>query len=87
MTSAIWVTIGFAGQALFGLRFIVQWIASERKGYSIVPPLFWYLSVPAGILLVAYVCWRRDPVFIVSETACLGIFIRNAILLHSKPER
>ncbi|HEY0440100.1 MAG TPA: lipid-A-disaccharide synthase N-terminal domain-containing protein, partial [Xanthobacteraceae bacterium] len=32
-----WVAIGFLAQALFSARFLVQWIASERAGRSVLP--------------------------------------------------
>ncbi len=79
-----WYMVGFIGQALFGLRFVVQWLASEKAGHSVIPPLFWYISVPAGLILVAYAVWRQDPVFIVNEAICVIIFIRNVVMLRNE---
>ncbi len=84
MTSGWWTAVGFGGQILFGLRFVAQWIASERKGYSVVPPVFWLLSVPAGFMIFLYAIWRRDPVFVVGEGACILIFMRNIWFLTGK---
>jgi lipid-A-disaccharide synthase-like uncharacterized protein len=80
--ATFWLTLGFIGQALFALRFVVQWLASEKAGESVIPPLFWYISVPAGLILVAYAVWRQDPVFIVNEALCVAIFIRNVIMVR-----
>jgi len=82
--AAFWVTLGFIGQALFGLRFVVQWLASEKAGQSVIPPMFWYISVPAGLILVAYAVWRQDPVFIVNEAICVIIFVRNVVMLRNE---
>jgi lipid-A-disaccharide synthase-like uncharacterized protein len=79
-----WMTVGFVGQALFGLRMLVQWLASERARASVVPPLFWYISVPAGLLLFAYAAWRQDPVFILNEGVCVLIFIGNVFKLRKE---
>ena len=85
MAAIFWICAGFVGQALFGLRFVIQWLASEKAGHSVVPPSFWYVSVPAGAILVAYAIWRQDPVFILHESATLVIFVRNVFLLR-RPE-
>ena len=84
MTS-FWIALGFLGQALFGLRLVVQWLASEREKRYVVPASFWYLSVPAGVILLIYAIWRRDPVFIVNEAVCLVIFIRNIVMTRKVP--
>jgi len=47
-----WIAIGFAGQALFSARFLIQWIASERARKSVVPKLFWYFSIAGGATLL-----------------------------------
>jgi lipid-A-disaccharide synthase-like uncharacterized protein len=68
-----WVLLGFVAQALFTGRFLVQWIASERVGKSVVPIAFWFLSIGGGLLLLVYALYRRDPVFIVGQA--LGVFV------------
>lgn len=82
-----WVAAGFLGQALFGARFLVQWLYSERQGKSVVPHLFWYLSVAGGVLLLAYAIHRREIVFILGEALTLSIFLRNVQFLHRRPEQ
>jgi lipid-A-disaccharide synthase-like uncharacterized protein len=82
MQNMIWIGIGLAGQALFTARFLVQWIASEHAGRSIVPLVFWWLSLAGGMTLLAYALWRRDPVFILGQSAGLLVYSRNLVLLR-----
>ena len=72
-----WVALGFVAQALFSMRFLVQWIASERAGRSVIPLAFWMFSIGGGILLFFYALWRRDPVFIAGQGLGLFIYLRN----------
>src|SRR5881227_1312523 len=72
-----WVALGFVAQALFSMRFLVQWIASERAGRSIIPTTFWIFSIAGGVLLFAYSLYRRDPVFIAGQGLGLFIYLRN----------
>jgi len=74
---ALWLAIGFLGQALFSLRFIVQWVASERERRSVIPVLFWYFSLAGGVTLLAYAIHRKDPVFIVGQASGLFVYLRN----------
>ena len=78
----IWLGIGFAAQLLFSARFLVQWLASERAGKSIVPLLFWYLSIAGSTLLLAYSIYRRDPVFILGQSMGIFIYTRNLYLIR-----
>lgn len=77
-----WLGLGFTAQFLFASRFIIQWIASERAGRSIIPVLFWYLSIVGGALLLLYAIWRRDPVFILGQSTGLFVYGRNLYLIH-----
>jgi len=79
----LWIVIGFIEQGLFSARFLVQWIASERRRRSIVPQAFWYFSGAGGALLLAYAIHRRDPVFIVGQGAGLVVYLRNLQLLRA----
>lgn len=76
-----WWLIGFGGQLIFGARFLVQWIASERAGRSVVPLVFWYLSIVGGLLMLAYACFRVDPVFILGQSVGAFIYARNLQLI------
>lgn len=79
-----WVVIGFIGQFLFGSRFFVQWIVSEKRGESVIPEIFWYLSMAGSIILMVYAIYRRDPVFIVGQCSGLFIYARNIMLIYKK---
>ncbi|ARS52934.1 lipid-A-disaccharide synthase N-terminal domain-containing protein [Kushneria konosiri] len=83
-SAALWITIGLLGQALFSARFIVQWLASERARRSIVPHLFWYLSIGGGLILLMYAIYRRDPVFIIGQGSGLFIYVRNLMLIQKE---
>lgn len=83
----IWVGVGFVGQALFSGRFLVQWIASERAGKSVVPLAFWFLSVLGGAVLLAYAIWREDPVFILGQAGGLIVYSRNLVLIYKERTR
>jgi len=76
-TDQIWIAIGFAGQALFSARFIVQWIYSEKHKRSVIPVAFWWFSLAGGAVLLTYAIWRRDPVFIAGQAGGLFIYLRN----------
>lgn len=72
-----WVALGFIAQALFTMRFVVQWIASERAGKSVIPFAFWLFSISGGVLLLAYALYRKDPVFIAGQSLGVFIYLRN----------
>ena len=69
--------LGFIGQFFFSMRFIVQWIASEKHKKSIVPLTFWIFSVLGSSLLLIYAIYRKDPVFILGQAPNLLIYFRN----------
>jgi lipid-A-disaccharide synthase-like uncharacterized protein len=81
---AVWLALGFLGQALFALRLLVQWWRSERAGKSVVPIEFWYLSVGGGVLLLAYALYRRDPVFTIGQLTGIFVYLRNLHLIHQE---
>jgi lipid-A-disaccharide synthase-like uncharacterized protein len=72
-----WVALGFVAQGFFTMRFLVQWIASERARKSVVPVAFWFFSIGGGLLLLIYALYRRDPVFIAGQALGLVVYIRN----------
>ena len=79
-----WLVLGFFAQFLFSMRFIVQWIASERQKKSVVPVQFWYFSIGGSLLLLIYAIHRKDPVFILGQSMGLFIYFRNLMLIYSK---
>jgi lipid-A-disaccharide synthase-like uncharacterized protein len=83
-TASTWLVVGFAGQAIFTARFLVQWVASERRRDSVVPVAFWWLSLAGGFLLLAYACSRHDPVIIVGQGLGTIVYIRNLALVKKK---
>jgi lipid-A-disaccharide synthase-like uncharacterized protein len=83
----MWLLIGFAGQALFSARFIIQWLRSEREKKSVVPVAFWYFSLAGGAALTLYAIHRADPVFIVGQALGLFIYLRNLWLIYKEPHR
>ena len=72
-----WVVLGFAAQALFTMRFLVQWLASERAGHSVIPLAFWWFSIGGGLLLLVYALYRKDPVFIAGQAFGVFVYLRN----------
>jgi lipid-A-disaccharide synthase-like uncharacterized protein len=72
-----WVLLGYAGQSLFAMRFLVQWVASERVGRSVIPVAFWFFSIGGGMLLFGYALYIRDPVFILGQGFGLFVYLRN----------
>jgi lipid-A-disaccharide synthase-like uncharacterized protein len=81
-TEQVWVAVGLLGQVLFSARFIIQWIASERRRESVVPRQFWYLSLAGALITLSYAIHRRDPVFILGYAPGLFIYARNIYFIH-----
>lgn len=74
---ALWLVIGFAAQLMFAMRFLVQWIYTERARQSVVPEAFWYFSIIGGVMLLTYAIYRMDPVFILGQAMGLVVYCRN----------
>ena len=85
-TEQLWVGVGLFGQALFSARFIVQWIASERRKQSVVPRQFWYLSLAGALITLSYAIYRLDPVFILGYAPGLFIYARNIYFIRKEPD-
>ena len=78
ITNANWgVLIGYIAQAMFAMRFVVQWIASERAGRSVIPTAFWVFSIGGGLMLLGYALYRKDPVFIIGQAFGVFVYLRN----------
>src|SRR6476646_4071695 len=71
------ILIGYVAQSLFAMRFVVQWIASERVGKSVIPTAFWVISIGGGLMLLGYALYRKDPVFIIGQACGLFVYLRN----------
>ena len=83
----IWLGIGFFGQGLFFSRWIIQWIASERKAASQMPIAFWYMSLLGGLIVLAYAIHRRDPVFIAGQGIGAFVYLRNLMLIYKNRKK
>ena len=76
-----WIVIGLVGQSFFFSRFLLQWIASEKKGHSTIPNSFWYFSIAGSAFLLAYAIYRKDPIFILGQSVNQFVYVRNLILI------
>ncbi|HAU28775.1 MAG TPA: lipid A biosynthesis protein [Rhodospirillaceae bacterium] len=86
----VWLAIGFFGQALFMMRFVIQIIQSEKQKRSVIPVAFWFFSVGGALVLLSYAIYKRDPVFIAGQGLGLTIYARNIwfiLLDHKNPNR
>ena len=78
----IMIVVGFAGQGLFAMRFILQWLSSEKQAKSVIPIAFWYFSIGGGAVLLLYAIWRQDPVIICGQGLGLFIYLRNLYFIR-----
>ena len=81
-TDKIFLYIGIFGQLCFSMRFIIQWIYSEKAKKSVIPIAFWYFSLVGGIILLIYAIYHRDPVFIMGQAPGVFIYSRNIYLIN-----
>lgn len=79
----MWLIIyGVAGQITFTLRFVYQWWYSCRKGESLLPPIFWIISLTGSAMIVSYAVIRRDPVLILGQIAGFVVYTRNLMIAY-----
>jgi lipid-A-disaccharide synthase-like uncharacterized protein len=83
----VWIAIGLGGQLLFSLRFIIQWIASEKRGESYIPIIFWHLSLGGAVVLLFYAVHRRDVVFELGQAGGIIVYLRNLRLIYRRRAR
>ncbi|MBX9741826.1 MAG: lipid-A-disaccharide synthase N-terminal domain-containing protein [Beijerinckiaceae bacterium] len=79
-----WLLFGVVAQLVFTARFLVQWIASERAGQSVIPVAFWMLSIVGGMMTLAYGIQRREAVIIMGQVLAVVIYVRNLMLIMKK---
>jgi lipid-A-disaccharide synthase-like uncharacterized protein len=77
-----WAAFGLVAQLAFTARFVVQWLASERAGKSVMPLAFWYLSLGGSTGLLVYAVARADPIFILGQSLGSIIYLRNLTLIY-----
>ncbi len=90
MSAAAWTVLGLVAQCCFIMRFLVQWIVSERRGESVIPISFWYWSILGASGLLVYAVHVKDPVFILGQSTGFFIYIRNLVMVrrkHENPDR
>jgi lipid-A-disaccharide synthase-like uncharacterized protein len=78
----VWVGLGLLGQVLFTGRMIVQWLVSEKSKRSVVPPIFWWMSLGGSTMLMVYFLWRRDPIGLLGQSFGWFIYVRNLWMIY-----
>jgi lipid-A-disaccharide synthase-like uncharacterized protein len=84
-TSIVFFTLGMVGEFVFLMRFVVQWIASERKKRTVVPMVFWHLSLVGTFMVLAYAVYQMDPVFMLAYSLNVVIYVRNLSIARAHP--
>lgn len=82
-----WLAFGLIAQLSFAARFLVQWIASERAGKSVVPLAFWLFSIGGGLMTLVYGLVKREPVIIFGQLLSNIIYVRNVMLIFKSRQR
>jgi len=81
----LWLGVWGVGQGCFFLRFFIQWLTTEMKRKSVVPPVFWYLSLAGAILQSASFCQRHDWILAAGMAATILIYARNVWFIRTNP--
>lgn len=84
MAEFTWVLVGLGGQILFMMRFLIQWIATEKARRSVIPVSFWWFSIAGAAVLLAYAIYRADPVFILGQSLGFFIYCRNLWFIYAE---
>jgi len=83
----LWAAFGVLAQFVFGARFIVQWIASEKAEKSVIPVGFWLLSISGGLMTLVYGFARSDIVIIMGQVFSIFIYVRNLMLIAKESKK
>ncbi|MEI9992645.1 MAG: lipid-A-disaccharide synthase N-terminal domain-containing protein [Rhizomicrobium sp.] len=78
----VWTGIGFFGQAIFGVRFLIQWLRSEQEGHSVVPVAFWYCSLGGGLISFAYAVHIQAWPLLIGQGMPIPIYLRNLYMIY-----
>jgi lipid-A-disaccharide synthase-like uncharacterized protein len=80
-----WKIVGLLGAAIFGARFVIQWLASERAKKSVIPFGFWECSALGSILTLSYFAiYQRDSVGVIQNLLPLPIYLRNLYFRYTR---
>ena len=82
-----WLLVGLAAQGIFFTRWLIQWVASERRGESVMPTMFWWCSLAGATILLVYFIGRREPVGALGQVVGWTVYSRNLYLIRSKHRR
>ncbi len=75
---------GLIAQLTFFGRWIVQWIASERRRETHMPALFWWLSLAGATMLLVYFTLRGEPIGMLGQSVGWLIYGRNLYFVRVK---
>ena len=82
MQDNLFLFVGLPAQIAFMSRFVVQWIASERAGKSVIPLAFWYFSLIGSLGLTTYFIARFEPLGVLGQSLPCMIYVRNLVLIY-----
>lgn len=82
-----WVILGVAGQMLFMMRFLLQWIETERRRESTIPVAFWWCSLGGGLIVLVYGLVEREPIIILGQSCGFLIYARNLFFIYKNRQR
>jgi lipid-A-disaccharide synthase-like uncharacterized protein len=82
--SSYWHILGFIGVTLFSIRFWLQWWKSEIKKESILPPIFWKISILGAAITCVYGILTKDLVLVLGHSIGLIPYVRNLLLIKQK---
>jgi lipid-A-disaccharide synthase-like uncharacterized protein len=78
----LWTSFGFIGAGVFGIRFLIQWLASEKQGHSVIPISFWYASLIGGLISFLYAVHQQAWPLVLQQALPLPIYGRNLFLIY-----
>lgn len=82
---ATWLLVwGILAQIIFTLRFVYQWMYSEKKKESVLPLGFWVYSLAGALMILVYAIFRKDPVLFLGNIFSIFLYLRNLIILKKQ---
>ena len=84
LRDALWMLFGFAGIGIFGTRFVVQWLHSEKHKESRIPPIFWWQSLAGTVVCLVYFIHKREWVGVSGYILNVVPYSRNLVLVYRK---